>query len=89
MKKKPETLTQLHTTFSQKIQSRLKEDINELVTDLDLKNKLDFLDKLDTEQSELSQGETVWYENQHPQQFCDLSLGFTVSIFNLQQETNR
>lgn len=63
MKKKPETLTQLHTTFSQKIQSRLKDDINELVSDLDLKNKLDFLDKLDTEQSELSQGETVWYVN--------------------------
>ena len=61
MKTKPETLSQLHTTLSEKIQSRLKDDLDDLVTDLDLKKKLDLLDKLDVEQAELSQGETVWY----------------------------
>ena len=61
MKTKPETLSQLHTTLSEKIQSRLKDDLDDLVTDLDLKKKLDLLDKLDVEQTELSQGETVWY----------------------------
>ena len=61
MKTKPETLSQLHTTLSEKIQLRLKDDLDDLVTDLDLKKKLDLLDKLDVEQAELSQGETVWY----------------------------
>ena len=61
MKTKPETLSQLHTTLSENIQSRLKDDLDDLVTDLDLKKKLDLLDKLDVEQAELSQGETVWY----------------------------
>ncbi|XP_046438232.1 polyamine-modulated factor 1-like [Daphnia pulex] len=41
-------------------QSKLKEEIDDLFSFLNLKEKLDFLDKIDLEQAELSQGETVW-----------------------------
>lgn len=62
MKKKyPEIMSTLHQTFSHKVQTKLKEDIEELVSNLALKEKLDFLDQLDTEQAESSRGDVVWY----------------------------
>lgn len=60
MKRKTETLAQLHTTFGQKVQSQLKQEFDELFATLSLQEKLDFIDKIDIEQAELSQGETVW-----------------------------
>lgn len=55
-----EVFSTFHTVFSDKIQSQMKEEINQLISDLDLKTKLDLLDKLDYEQAELSQGDFVW-----------------------------
>ena len=60
MKKKSDTLALLHSIFGQKVQSKLKQEFDELFSALSLKEKLDFLDKIDVEQAELSQGETVW-----------------------------
>lgn len=62
-KKHPETLTQLHATFTEKVAARLQEDMDELLADLKLQEKLDFLDQLESEQAALSQGETVWLVN--------------------------
>ncbi|XP_057373973.1 polyamine-modulated factor 1-like [Daphnia carinata] len=60
LKRKTEILAQLHTTFGQKVQFHLKQEFDELFSTYCLKEKLDFLDKLDVEQADLSQGETVW-----------------------------
>lgn len=60
LKKESDILALLHTIFGQKVQSKLKEEIDDLFSFLNLKEKLDFLDKIDLEQAELSQGETVW-----------------------------
>ncbi|KAI9556443.1 hypothetical protein GHT06_016231 [Daphnia sinensis] len=60
LKRKTEILAQLHTTFGQKVQFHLKQEFDELFAAYHLKEKLDFIDKLDVEQAELSQGETVW-----------------------------
>ena len=60
MKQKSDTLALLHTIFGQKVQSKLKQEFDELFSALSLKEKLDFLDKIDVEQAELSQGEIVW-----------------------------
>jgi hypothetical protein len=57
---KKKTVALFHTIFGQKLQSKLKEEIDDLFSFLNLKEKLDFLDKIDLEQAELSQGETVW-----------------------------
>ena len=59
-RKHPDTLSNLHAIFSQKLELRLREDINELLSGLGLKEKLDFLDQLDTEQSNLPLSEFTW-----------------------------
>lgn len=59
-KKHPELLSNLHAAFSQKLEVRMKEELTELYTGLCLKEKLDFLDKLDSEQADMSQSEIVW-----------------------------
>ena len=59
-KKKPEMLAQLHSILTNTVRKKLKEELDEIMTDFDLKSKLDFIDKLDTEQADLSKGETVW-----------------------------
>lgn len=73
-KKHPEMISLLHQTFSHKVQQRMKEDVNQLFSDLALKEKLDFLDKLDTEQAELSMGEVVWYMLQSSAAFLFLKV---------------
>ena len=59
-KKKPETLTQLHTILINTVKKKLGEELDSVSADFDLKNKLDLIDQLDTEQRELTKGETVW-----------------------------
>lgn len=59
-KKKPEVLAQLHAILTSTVRKKLKEELEEVMTDFDLKSKLDFIDKLDSEQADLSKGETVW-----------------------------
>ena len=61
MKKKfPDTLQQLHTILSSTVERKLKVELDEFITEFDIKDKLDTLDRLDAEQAELSHGETVW-----------------------------
>lgn len=79
-KKHPETLAQLHVTFNEKLLTRLNEDMDELLTDLKLKEKLDFLDQLESDQAKLSTGEIVWYEKiKIPQYTATILLYFFLS----------
>lgn len=59
-KKKPELLAQLHTILTSTIRKKLKEELEEVIKDFDLKAKLDYVDKLDVEQALLANGESVW-----------------------------
>ena len=51
-------LQQLHDVLAATVEKNLKEELDEFF--IPLKDKLDTLDCLDSEQAELSRGETVW-----------------------------
>ena len=52
----------------------MKEELDTLLLEIDLKANLDRIDQLENEQANLSKGEKVWYVNKSRERSCELPI---------------
>jgi len=60
-KKYPSIVGDLQQILANKIQTKVKEELDALLVEIDLKANLDCIDQLENNQVNLSKGEKVWY----------------------------
>lgn len=65
-KKYPCIVVDLQKILTNKIQTKVKEELDTLLLEIDLKANLDRIDQLENEQANLSKGEKVWRPSGNP-----------------------